>query len=289
MHALGFGPSLTPNKLLDFTNAGGNILLGLSADSPTPSAISSLLLELDIHLSSDRTSLVVDHFNYDSTSAAEKHDTLLVPRPGPLRPDVKNYFGGDGLLAMPQTVGQTLGNASPLLVPILKAPDTAYSYNPKEEGESLEDPFATGGQLALISAMQARNSARFVVLGSLEMLQNKWFDANIKLSSGKSVKSVNRDFAKQLTAWTFKEAGVLKVGKISHHEVVDASKTGDNSTQLGFQDPGIYRIKNDVVSRRELPHTTRLTHLHRPTTSSSLNTPAHTIHPSPSPESTAYS
>ena len=252
MYISGYGPSLTPNKLLDFTNAGGNILLGLSADSPTPSAISSLLLELDIHLSSDRISVVVDHFNYDSTSAAEKHDTLLVPRPGPLRPDVKNYFGGDGLLAMPQTVGQTLGNASPLLVPILKAPETAYSYNPKEESESLEDPFATGGQLALISAMQARNSARFVVLGSLEMFQNKWFDANIKSASGKSVKSVNRDFAKQLTAWTFKEVGVLKVGKISHHEIVDASKTGDNSTQLGFQNPGIYRIKNDVVSRLEL-------------------------------------
>jgi hypothetical protein len=41
--------------------------------------------------------------------------------------------------------------------------------------------------------------------------------------------------------------GVLKVGKISHYEITDASKKGENSTQVGFQNPGIYRIKNDVV------------------------------------------
>lgn len=243
----GYGPSLTPKLLLDFINAGGNVLLGLSADSSTPSSISSLLLELDISLSPDRSSVVVDHFNYDTASATEKHDVLLVPRPGPLRPDVKNFLGGDGVLALPKTVGQSLGSASPLLVPILKAPATAYSHNPKEEGESMEDPFATGSQLTLISAMQARNSARFTVLGSLEMLEDKWFDASVKGSNGKSTKTVNREFAKQLSAWTFKEVGVLKVGKVSHYEVTDASKKGENNTQVGFQNPGIYRIKNDVV------------------------------------------
>ena len=135
-------------------------------------------------------------------------------------------------------------------MPILRAPETAYSYNPKEESESMDDPFATGSQLMLISAMQARNSARFTVLGSLDMLEDKWFDANVKGGNGKSLKTVNREFAKQLSAWAFKEAGVLKVGKISHYEVTDASKKGKNSTQVGFQDPGIYRIKNDVVCQR---------------------------------------
>ena len=244
---IGYGPSLTPKLLLDYTNAGGNVLLGLSAASPTPSAISSLLLELDIHLSPDRTSVVVDHFNYDTTSATDKHDILLVPRAGQLRPDVKNFFGGDGILALPRTVGQSLENASPLLTPILRAPETAYSYSPKDEVESMEDPFATGSQINLISALQARNSARFTVLGSLEMLEDKWFDATIKTKDGKSTKTVNRNFAAQLTAWTFKEVGVLKVGKISHYEITDASKKGENSTQIGFQNPGIYRIKNDVV------------------------------------------
>lgn len=243
----GYGPALTPNILLDFTNGGGNILLALSAASPTPTAIVSLLLELNIHLSPDRTSVVVDHFNYDVSSAAEKHDVLLVPRSKPLRLDVKNYFGGDGVLAVPRAVGHSLGNDSPLLAPILTAPETAYSYNPKEEEESMGDQFVTGGQLALVTAMQARNSARFTVLGSLEMLEDKWFDATVKGTDGKSKKTANRDFAKQLSSWTFKETGVLKVGKVEHYEVVPLSNKGDNASQVGYLNPAIYRIKTQTV------------------------------------------
>ena len=241
---------MTPKILLDFVKAGGNVLLCLSSESGTPSAISSLLLEFDISLPPDKTSVVVDHFNYDTVSAAEKHDVLLVNRPGSLRTDVVNFFGGDGVLALPKTVGQALGNTSPLLAPILKAPVTAYAYNPKEDAESVEESFATGSQLSLISAMQARNSARFTVLGSLEMLQDKWFGASVKLPGGKSVKTMNQDFAKQLTEWTFKEVGVLKVWSVQHHEISTSSKPGANATQLGELNPGIYRIKNDVVSLR---------------------------------------
>lgn len=244
----GYGPNLTPKNILDYTNAGGNILLALSSDATTPAAISSLLLEFDIALPSDRTSQVVDHFNYDTLSSSEHHNVVLVSRPGPLRPDVVNFFGGDGLLAIPKAVGQTLGNTSPLIAPILKAPMTSYVHNPKEEADSETDVSATGSQISLISALQARNSARFTVLGSLEMLQDKWFSANVQVPGGKNVKTANREFAKQLTAWTFKEVGVLKVGRIEHHQVLDASKPVSNTTQVGFADPEIYRIKTDVVS-----------------------------------------
>ncbi len=244
----GYGPALTPKILLDYVNAGGNVLLGLSSEAGTPSAVSSLLLEFDISLSSDKNSVVVDHFNYDTVSAAEKHDVLLLNRPGQLRTDVSNFFGGEGLLAVPKAVGQTLGNTSPLLATILKAPVTAYAYNPKEEGESVDELFATGSQLALISAMQARNSARFTVLGSLEMLQDHWFDASVKTSGGKNTKTVNQQFARQLTEWAFKEVGVLKVFNIQHHEVSSSKKSSGNTTAVGEYNPDIYRIKNDVVS-----------------------------------------
>jgi len=197
----------------------------------------------------------VDHFNYDASSVPDKHDVLLLPRPGPLRSDVKSFFAGDGILAVPRAVGQTLGNASPLLAPILRAPDTAYSYNPKDEVESVEEPFATGQQLSLISSVQARNSARFTVLGSVEMLENKWFDASVKgLDDKKAVKTVNRQFAAQLTEWTFKEVGVLKVGRVDHFL---SAETGvktvtTNVTQVGYLNPDIYRVKNDVVGQFRL-------------------------------------
>lgn len=245
----GLGPALTPKLLLQFIKQNGNILLTLSADSPTPTSISSLLLELDIHLPPDRDSLVIDHFNYDTASASEKHDVLLLPQGSRLRTDVKNYFGGDGTIAFPRAVAQELGNSSPLLAPILRAKSTAYSYNPKDEAEVVEDPFATGEQISLVSSMQARNSARFTVFGSAEALEDKWFAGKVKSVDGKDSKTANRDFAKQVTAWTFMELGVLKVGRVEHHlsSITGNAAGNDSVAQLGYLNPTIYRVKNDVV------------------------------------------
>jgi oligosaccharyltransferase complex subunit beta len=151
---------------------------------------------------------------------------------------------------VPRAVGQLLGNASPLLAPVLRAPETAYSYNPKEN-EALEDVFASGSQLSLVSTFQARNSARFTVLGSVEMLQDTWFNAQVK-APGAAAETItaNKAFADKLSAWTFQEIGVLKVGKIQHY--LNEGKVKD-STNLSVSDfpelnPVMYRIKNDVVS-----------------------------------------
>lgn len=244
---VGYGPNLTPKNLLDFTNGGGNILLALSSETAIPSAISSLLLEFDIALPTDRSSQVVDHFHYDTASSADNHNVLVLPQPTSPRSDVISLFGGDGVLAVPKAVGQTLGATSTLINPILRAPETAYTYNPKEEADAEPDVSATGSQIALVSALQARNNARFTVLGSLEMLQNKWFDAEVKLPGGKPTKTANKQFARQLTEWTFKEIGVLRAGHVQHHQILDASKPISNTTQVGFADPEIYRIKTDVV------------------------------------------
>lgn len=240
-------------------NNNGNILLALSADSPVPSALSFLLLELDVHLPPDRTSVAIDHFNYDTISANEKHDVLLLTQPSALRKDVERFFAADGLIAFPRAVVQELGAESPLLTPIVRAPDTAYSYNPKEGAETVEEPFAVGSQISLVSSMQARNSARFTVLGSAETLENTWFDAKVKAQGGKEVKASNQEFAKRLSGWTFMETGVLKVGKVEHH-LSSISKSGsgnDSVAQLGYLNPKIYRIKNDVVGFELLRETSQ--------------------------------
>jgi len=246
----GLGPALSANNILDFMKKEGNVLLALSSEQATPTALQSLLLELDIHIPSDKGALVVDHFNYDSQTAEEKHDVLLLPYPNALKPGVTNYFSGEGVIAVPRAVGQTLGNDSPLLAPILRAPKTAYSYNPKDEAEGVEDPFAVGSQLSLVSSVQALNSARLTVVGSSEMLQNEWFAGH---SAGKDVKTANQDFAKKLTSWTFKETGVLKVGKLVHYLDEGISKKTNTSTAVPENNPKIYRVKNNVVSNLLLP------------------------------------
>ncbi|KAJ5223617.1 hypothetical protein N7468_008159 [Penicillium chermesinum] len=236
----GLGPALTPKHIIDFLDKDGNVILALTGKSATSSSISSLLLEVDVHLSNDRSAVVVDHFNYDTLSASEKHNVLLLKRPDALRSDVKAFFDGEGVVAFPNVAPQTLGSDSPLLMPILKAPATAYAYNPKEETPAPEDIEATGSQLNIISALQSRNSARFTVLGSVESLENQWFTASVKAPNGKKVSTANREFAKQLTGWTFKETGVLKVGKIEHHLATDGEVAAEDLN------PKIYRIKNET-------------------------------------------
>ncbi|KAK3363446.1 Dolichyl-diphosphooligosaccharide--protein glycosyltransferase subunit WBP1 [Lasiosphaeria hispida] len=241
--AKGLGPNLTPSILLDFLNANGNILVTLSSGSAAPNSLVSFLAELDIQLPTERTGLAVDHFNYDSISAPDTHDVLVLSPPGPVRPDIKNFFSvgapADQLLAFPHGLGVTLG-AGELLAPILRAPRTAYSYNPKEQAEVVDDLFAAGEQLALVSTMQARNSARFALVGSVEMLRDSWFDAEVKkIGATKAVKTFNREFAKRVSGWTFQETGVLRVNWIEHHL--------DEVSALNESNPAIYRIKNDVT------------------------------------------
>ena len=240
-------------------NANGNVLVTLSSGIAAPSSLVSLFSELDIQLPADRTGLVVDHFNYDASSAADTHDVLLLPRPGPVRPDVKDFFGAgagnDEVLAFPRGVGAALG-ASELLTPILRAPRTAYSYNPKEQTEVVDDLFAAGEQLSLVSAFQARNSARFTLVGSAEMLQDKCFDAEVTKAGGKkAAKTFNREFAKRVSGWTFNEIGVLRVNWIEHHL--------DEAGATNASNPTIYRIKNDVVRPTQLPHSP-LPHTNQP-------------------------
>lgn len=238
----GLGPKLTPATLVDFVKADGNVFVALSSTHTIPTSITSFLSELDIALPAERTGLVVDHFNYDTVSAPEKHDVLVLDAPSPVRPGIKSFFSLSGhedpVIALPNTVGHTLGSGA-LLTPILRAPATAYSYDPKEQGEVVDphDLFAAGKQLALASVFQARNSARVTVLGSAGLLQDKWFEAKVAKLDGKKAKTQNREFAKQLSGWAFQETGVLRVNSVEHRLV------GDNETN-----PSIYRIKNEAVS-----------------------------------------
>jgi oligosaccharyltransferase complex subunit beta len=233
------GPNLTPNVLVDFVNANGNILVTMSSTTSTPSSLVSLLAELDVVLPAERTSSIVDHFNYDTISAADKHDVLVLDAPLNVRPGMKKYLElpNNSLLAVPHAAGHALG-ASQLLTPVLRAPRTAYSYNPKEQVEVVdpEELFAAGEQLALVSVLQARNSARVTVVGAAEMLQDKWFDAKVAKIGDKKAKTENREFARRLSGWTFQEIGVLRVNEVEHRLV------GTNETN-----PALYKIKTKVA------------------------------------------
>lgn len=214
-------------------------MVGLSSTTPTTSSIVSLLTELDISLPAERTGTVVDHFHYDTLSAPESHDVLVLDAPVNARAGLKSYFelSAGSVIAVPHTAGHVLGN-SQLLTPILRAPETAYSYDPKEQGTTIEadELFAAGRQLALVSALQARNSARVSIVGA-EILQDRWLDAQVARPDGKKLKAQNKEFARRISGWTFQEIGVLRVNNVEHR------LAGSDEVN-----PSLYRIKNDVVS-----------------------------------------
>ncbi|KAL0640515.1 oligosaccharyl transferase glycoprotein complex, beta subunit [Maublancomyces gigas] len=239
----GYGPNLTPQLLLQFANQAGNLLL-LTSPSSTPEQTREFARELEISLPPRDFSLV-DHFNYDTLSAPSKHDVVLVPRPK-ASSSTQNYFSDSDsksdVIAF-RGVGHTLGNG-PLLNPILTAGRTSYAYDTKEDATYAEDPWSVGSQLHLVSALQARNNARITVSGSAEIFSDEFFGMKVKAQgSNKKVEVANRVFAKEVTGWTFKETGVVKVVGIRHYLTsgVDAPIN-----------PSMYRIKNHVTFEIEL-------------------------------------
>ena len=240
---------MTTQSLIDFLNSEGNIIVALSAENVVAPELISLLSELGIYLPTDGKTTVVDHFNYDTHSSPEKHDTLLITALRSVSSSLRGSLGEDELVAVPRAVGQILDNSSPLVMPVLQASASAYSYDVREESDIVEEPFGTGRQLALVSAMQARNSARIAVLGSAAMIEDSWFDAEVKGKNEASKRTGNFDFVRKVFSWTYKEFGVLKSGGIKHFlkEEPEGKFWNTSSHKAQKANPKIYRIKNELV------------------------------------------
>jgi len=124
---------------------------------------------------------------------------------------------------------------NPLVLDILMASSTAYSYNPQKS--ITEYPHAVGKNTLLISALQARNNARVIFTGSLDLFSDQFFRASVEKAGGskKSDKSGNEALAIALSKWVFKEEGVLRVGTVEHQKVGEKSP------------PEAYTVMEDVV------------------------------------------
>jgi len=70
----------------------------------------------------------------------------------------------------------------------------------------------------LISALQARNNARIVFVGSLDFFSDSFFQSSVKPKSDSKVydKSGNEELATSISKWVFMEEGVLRVSTVEH-------------------------------------------------------------------------
>jgi oligosaccharyltransferase complex subunit beta len=207
-----FGGSVDVEAITNFIDNGGNVLVAVNSNIGEP--IKDVAMECGVEFDDEKT-FVIDHFHYDISDKG-KH-TLIVADPknmikAPMIVGSKEpapyLFQGVGMVADPQ---------NPLVLNVLRADSTAYSFNPDEA--ITEYPHAVGRNTLLISALQARNNARVVFVGSLDFFSDEFFTSAVQQSNnGKRYeKSGNQELAVSLSEWVFKQKGVLRGGKVTHH------------------------------------------------------------------------
>merc|ERR1719203_2687526 len=102
----------------------------------------------------------------------------------------------------------------------------ATESSDKEKTYELPDgPHATGKNTVLIAGLQARNNARVIFSGSMDLFSDEMFSSLVeKAGSGAhGVPSGNADLAKALSAWCFQMAGVVRIDSVEHHLVGEKS------------------------------------------------------------------
>merc|ERR1711899_553639 len=208
-----FGGALNVEGITEFVDAGGNVLV--AGSSLTGDVLREIASECGFEADEENNS-VIDHHNFDTNLDGGKH-TLIVADPADLIKSEK--IVGDTKTLAPilyEGTGLIVDQENPLVLEILTASSTAYSYVPNEP--ITEYPHATGKSTVLVAGLQARNNARVVFAGSIDLFSDKFFTSAVSSWSGKkAAKSGNEALASSLATWCFKLAGVLRVTNVNHH------------------------------------------------------------------------
>jgi len=135
-------------------------------------------------------------------------------------------------------IGHLGSSGTKLLIRVLTASETAFSAVP---GTKVVDfPQSAGVDTLLITALQARNNARVVFSGSLDLFSDKFFSSPVQTFSADGTakrypKSGNEDLASELSQWNFQERGLLRASNLTHKQV--------GATQLN---PLTYRVNDQI-------------------------------------------
>ncbi|KAF0687724.1 Aste57867_20559 [Aphanomyces stellatus] len=194
--------SLEKDALLSFVERGGNVIVGGSMR--LSKMLRQFALESGVEYEKKGT-IVMDHVNRIEDKGDAYHATITSTRwidvplvtGAPTKPVV---FNGIGLSIEPSNV---------LAIMVLSAEPTAYSATPtKPLNDARDAPIGT--RVGLVAAIQARNNARLLFSGSLDLFRDTY------AAHGNSI------FTEAVGAWTLKERGVLRVSNV-HHAREDGS------------------------------------------------------------------
>lgn len=231
-----FGGEINVEKITEFIDNGGNVLV---AGSPASGdALRELATECGFEMDEEGAS-VIDHLNYDASDVGDH--TTIVAAPTNLI-DAKIIVGSRNVPPLLYRGTGLLADAeNPLILRILTADSTAYSYKPQNQIK--EYPHAVGRGTLLIAALQARNNARIVFSGSLYFFSDQAFTSSVQNynGGGKYHKiSGNQAVANDISKWVFGESGRLRVGNVKHHKGGELNPPQEAYT---ITDPVVYTIE----------------------------------------------
>lgn len=230
-----FGGSISVEAIGQFVDDGGNVLVAGSSSSGD--SLRELASECGFEVDEENAA-VIDHLNYDEVSDLGDHTTLVACTSNLIdseiivgsRKSAPLLYRGTGLLA---------DKENPLVLPILTASSTAYSYVP--DVPIKEYPHAVGKGALLIAALQARNNARVVFSGSLYFFSDEAFTSGVKkINDAKEHKqSGNLEVAMALSKWVFGDNGQIRVASVKHH------KEGEKNPPASYTilEPAVYTIE----------------------------------------------
>lgn len=124
-----FGGSISVQAITDFIDNGGNILV--AANSNVGDAVRELATECGLEIDEEGAS-VIDHLNYDN-SDQELHTVIVA--------DSENLLDAPAIVGNKKQVnpilfrgiGMVSDQNNPLVLDLLIASSTAYSYNPSKK------------------------------------------------------------------------------------------------------------------------------------------------------------
>lgn len=240
--------------ILEFVNHGGNLLVGVNGE--ISDNMRNFAANCGVEFDKKGTE-VIDHFSFlSSIDSSKSHNSILAKNHIQSAPILGDYGTSENSSpVLYRGIGHVIDDENKLAIKILQGNPTTYAAKPFK-GVQSNTAENMGSDTLLVTALQARNNARVVFAGSVDLFSNYFFTA--RLPSGET--TGNKAFTTHLSKWVFAEAGVLRFRDITHAksdgtppDVILHEKERPDLPQTLYPDPEItrnslvYRIKEDIV------------------------------------------
>eukprot|EP00274_Cyanoptyche_gloeocystis_P003891 CAMPEP_0196660734 /NCGR_PEP_ID=MMETSP1086-20130531/41097_1 /TAXON_ID=77921 /ORGANISM="Cyanoptyche gloeocystis , Strain SAG4.97" /LENGTH=443 /DNA_ID=CAMNT_0041995305 /DNA_START=50 /DNA_END=1381 /DNA_ORIENTATION=- len=225
-------------SILAYIDSGHNMLV--AASPATSSFTKELAAECGVKIDKVN-SYVIDHFEFDASDISGNH-TLITATNVIMNPVIVGSEPFESPILF-RGVGMKKMDSNALVTKILTAPTTSYSFVPDKAAD--DKLLATGADIVLMAAMQARNNARVTIAASLDMFSNALLASPVtKLNADASTttfsKSGNAQFVTAVTKWTLHERGLLRAQNVRYGIVG------------GEEFPRAFRVKDELYYKVQI-------------------------------------